>query len=185
MCLFVSGQAKRLLDKFVTNVAEACPTNKNVELGGRDGFKLFPYGVSGYVRGHRRIDGGWHIAIARHLHIFMCTSDLLTLPKKKKIGKAYELLFQIYAALRMPLVKHEIAAYQNTINELLLIMLPMCVPAYQTACNSIKFHWPRHWGDTRRELGCSAAEKSLERKLAETQKRNYKYTNKKDNTEVC
>jgi hypothetical protein len=83
MCLFVSGQVKRLLDKFVTNVAEACPTNKNVELGGRDGFKLFPYGVSGYVRGHRRIDGGWHIAIARHLHIFMCTSDILTLPKKK------------------------------------------------------------------------------------------------------
>jgi hypothetical protein len=85
----------------------------------------------------------------------------------------------------MPVVKHELAAYQNTINELLLIMVPICIPAYDSECNSIKFHWPRHWGDTRRELGCSAAEKSLERKLAETQKRNFKYTNKKDNTEVC
>ena len=51
-------------------------------------------------------------------------------------------------------------------------------------CNSIKYHWPYHWSDTRRELGCSAAEKSLERKLGEVQKRNFKYTNGRNDVEV-
>jgi hypothetical protein len=58
-------------------------------------------------------------------------------------------------------------------------MLLLCEPCTKKLCNSIKFHWPLHWGDTRRQLGCSAAEKSLERKLGESQKRNYKSTNKK------
>jgi hypothetical protein len=43
--------------------------NKNVELGGRDAFKRFKHGVTGYILGERRIDGGWHIAIARQLSI--------------------------------------------------------------------------------------------------------------------
>ena len=81
---FMFVQVCRVVDKFITDVAAACPRNKNVELGGRDGFKLFQYGVTGYIWGLRRIDGGWHIAIARHLHLFMCTSDILTLPKKKQ-----------------------------------------------------------------------------------------------------
>ena len=34
------------------------------------------------------------------------------------------------------------------------------------------------------KLGCSAAEKSLERKLGEAQKRNFKFTNGKNNIEV-
>ena len=44
---------------------------------------------------------------------------------------------------------------------------------------SIKFHWPRHWAFTRRQLGCAADEKILERKLGETHKKMYKYTSKK------
>jgi len=47
-------------------------------------------------------------------------------------------------------------------------------------CQSIKFHWPRHWGHTRRNLGCAADEKSLERKLGETHKKMFKYTSGKD-----
>ena len=174
----------RLVDKFVTKVAATCPSNKNVELGGRDGFKLFKYGITGYIRGKRRIDGGWHIAIARHLHLFLCTTSLLTLPKKKILGRAYHLLFEVHASLRMPVLKQELPEYQHNINELLATMVEICMPSSKSECNSIKFHWPRHWSDTRRQLGCSAAEKSLERKLAETQKRNYKYTNKKDDMEV-
>ena len=68
-----------------------------------------------------------------------------------------------------------------------------CMQRSRSACptprpianESIKYHWPFHWGDTRRELGCSAAEKSLERKLGESQKRNFKFTNGKENVEVC
>jgi len=41
-------------------------------------------------------------------------------------------------------------------------------------CASIKYHWPRHWGATRRELGCAADEKSLERKLGEAYKSHYR-----------
>jgi hypothetical protein len=155
-----------------------------VELGGRDGFKLFRHGITNYIRGHRRIDGGWHIAMARHLHVYLCTSDLLSEATKRKLGQAYHLLFEVHSALRNPVPKHQLQAYQQTINGLLLLMVEICAPSSKTSCNSIKYHWPRHWADTRRQLGCSAAEKSLERKLAETQKRNFKYTNKKDDMEV-
>ena len=155
-----------------------------MELGGRDGFKLFRHGITNYIRGHRRIDGGWHIAMARHLHVYLCTSDLLSAATKRKLGQAFHLLFEVHSALRMPVSKHQLQAYQQTINGLLLLMVEICAPSSKTSCNSIKYHWPRHWADTRRQLGCSAAEKSLERKLAETQKRNFKYTNKKDDMEV-
>ena len=99
MSLFVSLKICREVDNFVLALAAACPSNKNVELGGRDGFKLFHYGLTSYIRGKRRIDGGWHIAIARHLHLFLCTSDLMTLPQKKKLGRAYHLLFQVQLVL--------------------------------------------------------------------------------------
>jgi hypothetical protein len=84
----------------------------------------------------------------------------------------------------MPVRKLELPAYQQCINELLLVMVEICTPSSKSDCKSVKYHWPRHWGDTRQQLGCAAAEKSLERKLAETQKRNFKYTNKKDTMEV-
>jgi hypothetical protein len=84
----------------------------------------------------------------------------------------------------MPVLKFELPEYQQCINELLLLMVEINLPSSKSQCNSIKYHWPRHWADTRRQIGCSAAEKSLERKLAETQKRNFKYTNKKENMEV-
>ena len=174
----------REVDLFICGLATTCTSNKNVELGGRDGFKLFRHGITGYIRGHRRIDGGWHIAMARQLNVFLCTSQWLTAPTKRKLGQAYHLLFEVHSALRMPVPKQKLQEYQDTINELLLVLVEICAPSSKTACNTIKHHWPRHWGDTRLQMGCSAAEKSLERKLAETQKRNFKYTNKKDDMEV-
>jgi hypothetical protein len=68
------------------------------------------------------------------------------------------------------------------IDDLLQIILEICLPYVQSKGNSIKFHWPRHWVYFRLNLGCSADEKSLERKLAETQKKFYRFTNGKDNT---
>jgi hypothetical protein len=67
--------------------------------------------------------------------------------------------------------------YQETINDLLEAMVEICAPVVKTKCNSIKYHWPRHWADTRRQLGCAAAEKSLERKLGEIQKKFFAFTN--------
>ena len=81
--------------------------------------------------------------------------------------------------LRDDLPKHELPQYTARIKLLLDLMVPLCEPYTKKQCNSFKFHWPLHWGDTRRQLGCSAAEKSLERKLGESQKRNYKFSNKK------
>ena len=54
----------------------------------------------------------------------------------------------------------------------------------QKKCNSMKWHYPYHWGDTRKDIGCPALEKSLERKLSETQKRHYAFTNKKDDCDL-
>jgi hypothetical protein len=155
------------------NSGRGTAANKNVELGGRDGI----YKV-------RRINGGWHIPIARQLHVFLSTTPLLTPALRLQISGAHCLLFKTHSALRNPLKKDGLRVCQETINDLLDRMVLLCAPHSPSQCNSIKRHWPRHWADTRRELGCSAAEKSLERKLGEAQKRNCKFANGKNNIEV-
>ena len=67
----------RKVDDFFLALARQMPSNKNVELGGRDGFKLFKHGVTQYMLPKvRRINGGWWIAIARQLSIFLCVTDI-------------------------------------------------------------------------------------------------------------
>ena len=100
------------------------------------------------------------------------------------MGEVYDLLIRVHAQLRIPLRKDKLSTYQTTINNCLKAMVPICRPHTPGDCKSIKFHWPYHWSDTRRDLGCSAEEKSLERKLGETPKKNYKFTNGRNDIEV-
>jgi hypothetical protein len=126
-------------------------------------MKMFPHGVSHFIRAKRRIDGGWHIAIARHLQIFVGTTDMISDASKATYARLYDLLFHVHVSLRLPVRKDNLAQYQQMINDLLDVMVEVCAPQLpfiKRKCNSIKFHWPRHWADTRRELGCSAAEKA-------------------------
>jgi hypothetical protein len=177
-------QVCRMIDAFASNLHATSPPTKNVELDGRDAMKLFPYGITHFIRKGRRIDGGWHIAIARHLQVFVGTTDLLSARTKAKFARLYDLLFHVHTNLRLPVAKTGLSTYQQTINDLLDAMVEVCEPSVKSKCNSIKFHWPRHWSDTRRELGCSAAEKSLERKLGEIQKKNFAFTNSRYNVDV-
>ena len=177
-------QASREVDNFMRDVAARTPPNKNVEVGGRDGCKTFPHGVTNWIRKERRINGGWHVAIARHLHVYLATTPLLPLATRAKIGEAYSLLLEVHSSLRYAVLKTDLRRYQGVINDLLKAMVDMNTKYTPSNCNSIKYHWAFHWADTRRELGCSAAEKSLERKLGEVQKRNFKFTNGRFNVEV-
>ena len=158
--------------------------NKNVELGGRDTFKLFRHGITHFILKNRRIDGGWHISIARHLQIFLGTTYLICDETKAKFARMYDLLFAVHFSLRQPVRKTHLGQYQATINDFLDSMVEICQYSTKSKCNSIKFHWPRHWADTRRDLGCSAAEKSLERKLGEIQKKYFSKTNSRYNVDV-
>ena len=174
----------REVDMFFRNVALEMPRNINVEMGERDGLRGFPHGVTGYVLNKRRIDGGWHISIARQFRIFLCTTSLLTPATKKMFAKAYSLLLQVHASLRIPLLKTNAAEYQIDINELLQCMKIICAPFTKKGCNSAKYHLPYHWLYTRIQNGCSANEKSLERKLGEAQKKFFPLTNGKSQTQV-
>jgi len=177
-------QACRVIDDFVLNFAKTSAPNKNVELGGRDGCKKFHHGISNWICKVRRVNGGWHIAIARQLHLFFATTPFITERMRTAFAEAYSLLFKVHSALRNPVPKDRLPVYQGTINDLLSAMVKICMAHSPSKCQSIKYHWPRHWHQTRRELGCSAAEKSLERKLGEVQKRNFKFTNGRLNVEV-
>ena len=172
------------MDSFVANIARETAPNKNVELGGRDGFKTFPNGVTWWILKSIRINGGWHISIARHLRVFFGTTDLLPPLIRRQICTVYDLIMKVHTSLRIPVPKDSLASYQGTINELLSALVRLNAPHSKSMCNSIKYHWPRHWENTRRELGCSAHEKSLERKLGETQKKNFKFTNGRQDVEV-
>jgi hypothetical protein len=178
-------QVCRRVDMFVCNLYITSTANKNVEVNGRDNFKLFQHGITHFIRQVRRIDGGWHISIARHLQIFLGNTNMIGTASKEKYAVAYGLVFAVHTNLRLPVLKQGLQDYQDTINELLNALVDICLPSTpKSLCNSIKFHWPRHWADTRRQLGCAAAEKSLERKLGEIQKRNFAFTNARHNVSV-
>ena len=178
-------EACRQVDNFVVGIARSAARSKNVELGGRDGFKTFSHGITGWIRKKRRVNGGWHIAMARHLRLFFTTTDLFPPALQTQFGEAYTLRMKVHTAVRIAVTKNGLVVYQGVINDLLNAMVQLCSPHVPSKCNSIKYHWPRHWQDTRRELGCSANEKSLERKLGETQKKNFKFTNGRNDVEVC
>ena len=150
-----------------------------MEISERDGFKLFPHGFADYVRNENRIDGGWQMSITRHLHVWLCTSDILSRDKKLLCATACCKLYEVDAFLRWPVKKNKLAYYSVLIDDLLQIILEIGLPYVKCKGNSIKFHWPRHWVYFRLNLGCAAAEKTLERKLAETEKKFYRFTNGK------
>jgi hypothetical protein len=130
------------------------------------------------------INDGWHISIARHLQIFVGNTNMIGTASKAKYAVAYDLIFAVRNTLRIPVLKQGLTDYQDTINGLLSTLIDICEPSTKSLCNFIKFHWPRHWSDTRLQLGCAAAEKSLERKLGEIQKRNFAFTNARHNVSV-
>jgi hypothetical protein len=45
--------------------------NNNVELGGRNTFKFFQFGISNILHNKRRVDDGWHIAMALKLTLIL------------------------------------------------------------------------------------------------------------------
>ena len=145
--------------------------NKNVELRGKNSFKLFTNGISHYIRNGISVDGGFHIAMARHMHVYLCNVEYLPLTMK-------------HNNLLLPVKKVNLGEYQNTIDSLLVMLKSICRDSSASDCNSFKFHAPHHWGDTRWELGCAADEKTLEKKLSESQKRHYSFTNGKSNIDA-
>jgi hypothetical protein len=163
--------------------AHANASNKNVELGGRDTFKKFKHGISGYTLGERRVDGGWHIAMSHQLCIAPCTRpELLSKTTRLQIAEAYELLFAVHHALRNPLPRELVHSYDLTTSQLLDEMVQICAPSTKSQCCSMKFHWPRHWAETCLQLGCAAEEKTLERNLGQSPKRNFRFTNRQEDT---
>ena len=95
-------QVCRLLNEFVQNVAMQNVSNKNVELGGKNGFKLFYNGIAHWIRKQISVDGGFHIAMARQMNVFLCNMELLPMEMKKNLGvhtRCYSEFTLIYACL--------------------------------------------------------------------------------------
>ena len=140
----------REVDDFFIGLSTSMPSNKNVELGGRDGFKFFKHGVSSYMLPKvRRINGGWWISIARQLKIFLYVTTIISDTTRTKFCDALSLLFEVHHGLRNPVHKDDLDSYQGKINSLLTTLVDIALPWTKSQCKSIKYHWPRHWGHTR------------------------------------
>jgi hypothetical protein len=140
----------RDIDEFFISLARRMPSNKNVELGGRDGFKFFKHGVTSYLLPKvRRINDGWWISIARQLKIFFCITNIVSDATRNKFCDALSLLFEVHHGLRNPLHKTDLDHYQGKIDFLLTTLVDISLPWSKSQCKSIKYHWPRHWGHTR------------------------------------
>ena len=105
------------------------PSNKNVQLGGRDGFKFFKHGVSSYMLPKtRRINGGWWISIARQLKIFFCVTTIVSDATRTKFCDALSLLCEVHHGLRNPVHKDDLEIYQGRINFLLTTLVDIALP---------------------------------------------------------
>jgi len=177
--VFVAGwiiaQVCRRIDALVMQVSSEVTLNANVELRGRGAFVLFPFGVTEFLLQPRRIDGSWYVSILRHLWVVLCGSTSFFLrPERLQVASAIATCLKVHASLRHPVLKTELGLYQDDINSMLDQTVAIATSSTASDCASIKYHWPRHWGATRRELGCAADEKSLERKLGEAYKPHYR-----------
>ena len=168
-CFCCNNKVCRQLDDFAIRVSKQT-RNTNSEISEHDGFKLFPHGFADYIRNENRVDGGWHLSMTRHLHVWFCTSIFLSNDKKLLCASACCKLYEVNAFLRWPVKRAKLAYFSVLIDDLLQILVEISIPYVACQGNSIKFYWPRHWVYSRLQLGCAAAEKTLERKLAETQK---------------
>ena len=116
--------------------------------------------------------------ISNHYHALYMIPRFFPRYERAQVAAACTLCVRVHCAVRLPVKKDKLIEYQQDIDALLDLAVTICTPSTPSRCRSIKFHWPRHWSQTRAELGCSALEKSLERKLGESHKKNFVYTNK-------
>ena len=92
--------------------------NSNVELSGRNGWKLFRHGLTEYIVLKRRIDGSWCMPMIRQLHVILvdpCVT-ILSDKMKRQVASACNRIYQVHAALRLPLAKTGLTAYQDNVN---------------------------------------------------------------------
>jgi len=92
--------------------------NSNVEIAGRNGWKLFNYGVTEFIDKKRRIDGSWYMPMIRQLHVILVDPQVTLLRDdvKRKVADACASIYAVHAALRLPLLKSGVAKYQDTVN---------------------------------------------------------------------
>ncbi len=100
-CFSCHPKVCRQLDDFAIRVSKQA-RNTNSEISAHDSFKLFPHGFAGYIRNENRVDGGWHLSMTRHLHVWLCTSDFLTNDKKLLCSTACNKLYEVDTFLRWP-----------------------------------------------------------------------------------
>ena len=123
----------REVDDFFIGLSTSMPSNKNVELGGRDGFKFFKHGVTSYMlRKVRRKNGGWWISIARQLKLFFCITKIVSDTTRAKFCDALSLLFEVHHGLRNRLHKSELDSYQGKIDFLLTTLVDISMPWSQS-----------------------------------------------------
>jgi hypothetical protein len=86
--------------------------------------------------------------------MFFCVTKIVSDTTRTKFCDALSLLFEVHHGLRNPLHKDDLDCYQGKINFLLATLVDIGLPWSKSQCNSIKYHWPRHWGQTRQVRSC-------------------------------
>jgi hypothetical protein len=157
-----------MVDRGFAELYNDRPLNSNVEVNGRDAFQLFPHGVMGYLLDKRRLNAKWYGPLADQLQFFFMKSNLLTPAHKTEMADLAHMIRQIHFMVRQPVLRGRgIEEYQEYLNEFLRKLVRYTEFHTPSGCNSIKYHCARHWGEHRRQLGCSPMEYSLERALGD------------------
>ena len=68
------------------------------------------------------------------------------------LRKLCHCVYKVHNASRKPVLKRGLDSYQAEIDDLLRRAVLLCKPCLPSECASIKYHWPRYWPQTRREM---------------------------------
>ena len=171
----------REVDAYCSLVHTVKKRCSNVELGSHP-LEPMPHGIAHHILTGKSLDGNKRLTLARLMHGFLATTDLLN-PQQRRVHCAmYESAFECREMMLRPVSKDELQYLQGRLNDFDGRLIQYMLEFSPSNCNSEKHHQFRHYAHLRTQLGASALEMAFEHTYAVGFKKQVQYTNKSTTT---
>jgi len=189
LCLVKHGQAAGRNETAVSREIDACCSLvhtvkkrcSNVELGSHP-LEPMPYGIAHHILTGKSLDGNKRLTLARLMHGFLATTDLLNPQQRRMHCAMYESAFECREMMLRPVSKDELQYLQGRINDFDGRLIKYMMEFSPSKCQSEKHHQFRHYAHHRTQLGSSALEMAFKHTHAVGFKKQVQYTNKSTTT---
>ena len=167
----------REVDAFCAKVYVANPRNSNIELG-RMALLPQPHGITEHLLGGKTLDGHTRASVARLMHMYVVTCDIMTDHQRLQHGQMYDLVWECREIMSWPLHRCKVAEVQEKMDNMDRNLIRYMLPFSKSGCKSEKHHQWSHYCYHRLSTGCTAKEYAFERSYAVGHKKQVQFTNR-------